>query len=329
MRSFNCFITLLILMNFASCAKTKEAEVLSAIAEAQYYLDSSRCSKAIDILDEVGSQKSNASYVSVYASALACQSGYADLDILDNLANINTGGAGGAGFIKSFAAFGTSNETDVDQSTYTKLFDAINYILEANGGAQPSTVSRIAKYGVKKSNDLSMQTIMMLTTAMGKFFALYGNADTDGTKGAGSTYTNICLYSYTMADAVNFINANTPQSCTSATGTEGSDFLEAPVTASLTKSRLCEGVILFNNFFDILSNIDLSSNSSLGQLTSVGAVISTILTAAQTVEGGFNTVPAAQDSIALVRDIRGMDTCEALDIQRLEKWYALLFETIF
>jgi hypothetical protein len=324
---------ILMISNLISCAKTDEEAIRSAVREARYFLTSSDCSNAKSVLDDVGEQKDNAEYVAVYSSAIACSSGYTDLGTaIGNLTSINTADQStGAGFIKSFAAFASSNETAADQTTFTKLFEGIRYILEADS-ATPSTIGRLANFGTKAGNDLSMQALLMTTVAFGKWFAYYGNADSAGTKGAGSPAVNICIFSYTQADAVTYVNDLNPSGC-SASGSEGHDELEGAVTAAVIKTRMCEGIYLYNNLVDILSNLSLSSNSSLGSLSAMATLFDSVNAAAVFAETTYvpdiNSEVAYQNSIPIVRDVTSMSACEALNINRIQKYYAILMETLF
>jgi hypothetical protein len=320
------FLTFIFLIStFFSCAKTDEEAIRSAIREAHYHLTNSDCSDAKDVLDEVGEQKDNADYVAAYASALACTASYQDLNIIDNLTSIDTSDANGLGFITSFAAFATSNETAADQVTYTGILDAIRYILEADTST-PSTSGRLSEYGTTAGNDLSMQALYMITVAFGKFFNHYGDADSTGTKGADGN--NDCVYSYTHVDAAQFVNDNSPSGCT-ASGSEGSADLEAPNSATVIQTRLCEGLYLFNNLRDILGGIELSSSSTLGNLTSVETLLDTVISNLEGLETGYNNDATYANSISAIKGVTSMTACEALDIERLEKFYAIVFETLF
>ena len=326
----HCISVISIFILISCLASTDEEEVRSAIAEAHYYLDSSNCSKAKSVLDDVGQQKNNADYVSVYASSIACVAGYKDIEVaLNNLTSIDTSDQStGVGFISSFAGFPSSSEIAPDQASYSKIFEAIQYILEADS-ASPSTVNRLSKYGNSDGNDLSMQALIMTTVAFGKWFAYYGNADASGTKGAGANGAgHSCVFSYTQADAVNYINAINPSGC-SATGSEGSDDLETPVSTTVIQRRMCEGLVMFNNMVDILSNINLSSSSSLGQLSSMSTLFTNVISGAETAETTFNTEGAYANSVSTLKNVRGLAECEALDLNRIQKFYAILLEVLY
>lgn len=307
-----------------SCAKTDEQLQDSAIREAQYHLTNMDCSKALEVLDDIGQDKDDPDYVAVYASSIACQAGYTDIEMaLDNLANITTTTGG---LLTSFAAFNTSNETVADAVTYSKIVEAINYILEANGGTQPDTDERIAKYGNGRGNDLSMQALLMITVAIGKYFAFYGNTDSAGDKGQGTIVGGdkcIAYYGDLGASADTYLIGTSPGGCNSANAAH--DDLDPASTATATiKTRMCEGIILFNNLFEILSNIDLSSNDSLGNVGEVSTVVNDLFSAAQILE-------AAQawggTAVSTIKSITSQSVCEQQDILDLERYFLAMFES--
>lgn len=311
-----------------ACAPTSEEEIESAVSEARFHLSSMDCSKAKSVLDDVGFQDDDPDYISVYASAQACEAGFKVLDVLfsGNLETINS-----SSLIGSLASFTTSNETEADSSNYLAIQSAITTLIESSGGSQPSTSARNEKFGAAKSGDLSLQALYLIFVQMGKFFALYGNADASGTKGAGSIDDNSCIFSYTTDDAVDWITDTSPGSCSAATGSEGSDFLKSPVTATEIQSRLCEGIILYNNMIDILGNITLPSSSELGDVGNIATALNTLMTTAEGAESGtYNDGPAdSLNAISALRDVTDQATCEAETLERVEKFYAIFFETIY
>lgn len=316
---------------FVACAKTEEEELNSAIREARYHLTNMDCSEAKKVLDDVGADKDNEKYVSVYASALACEAGYTDIGTaLNNLTNIT---ATTGGLLTSFAAFESSNETTADASTYAKLYEAIDYILNADGGTSPNTTNRLTKYGTNGGNDLSMQALLMITVAMGKYFAFYGNTDAAGTKGAGSvTGGDVCIAFYPFDATVDTMlsGGGAMNSCNSANA--GHAALD-PSTVTLTTvyRRMCEGIILFNNLFEILSNIDLSSNDSLGNIDAVQSTITQLYSSAQLAEAAASAT-WGEDAVATLKTMTSQSACETYaqtangraDIQR---YFLVLFET--
>ena len=321
-----------------SCAKTDEAAVRSAIQEAKFELNTNSCSSAKSILDDVGFQDDNANYISVYASAQACVGGYTELGTMfgDNLDSLDS-----SNLIVSLASFTSSDETTADSVNYTALNDAITTLISNDGSASPSTVARNSKFGTKKSGDLSMQAMYLLFVQIGKHFALYGDADRTGVKGACGNPA--CIFSYTTQDAVDLVtDANFGPlaqlgSCTAATGSEGSPLLDSPETAADIKRRLCQGIVYFNNLLDILGNMTLPGSSSLGDVSGINTALSALMTVASTLEtnggapaGKYNDGPAAgQNAISTLRDVTSQTVCEAENLERIEKFYAIFFEAIY
>lgn len=323
----NIYLCLMAFIFIISCAKTDEALVRSAVQEAKYHLSGRDCSKAMSALNDVSFQEDNADYISTYASAQACEAGYAELSLFTgSLSNID---ASDGGLLRSLAAFESSNETQPDSSTYEALHNAITTLISYDGTTSPSTASRSSKFGEKKAGDLSMQAMYLLLVQIGKHFALYGNGDADGIKGQGS-FNNSCIFSYTTQDAVEAIAAGAGGlgTCVNATGSEGSDFLEAPVTSAVIQTRLCKGIIYWNNLIDILGNIALPGSDELGNVGSIASVLSSIYDAASIAESGaLNDGPAdSQDAVATLRNVRSLTACEAESFARVEKFYAFVFE---
>ncbi len=335
MQRFAKIIIFAFILTLVSCAKTDEEQVRSAIDEANYYLSSMDCTSAKNVLDDVGFQSDNARYISTYASVYGCKAGFKELVFFtENISKVNS-----ASLMTSLAQFDTSNETVNDSADVQNIHDAIFTLLGNDGTAQPDTNARNAKFGTKRSGDLSMQALYLIFVAMGKHFALYGNADLDpasatfGQKGKG-VLSNSCIFSYTTQDAVDWINSIKPGSCTTATGNEGSDLLEAPETDAEIKTRLCRGIVYYNNMMDILSNITLPGSGELGDVGNVQTALALLMNTAESAEiappGTYNDGdPNGKDAISTLKTVTGQAQCEAETIERIEKWYAIFFETIY
>ena len=328
---------LLILLFIFSCAKKDEELIDSAKQEAKYFLSSKNCGKARSVLTEVGTQSDDPVWISLHAATYACDAGYSELDTLfgGNLGNLDA-----SSIINSLAQFTSSNETEADSSDYTNLKRAINILLSSDGESQPSAAKKLTKFGPDEGSDLNMQALYLLLVQIGKFFAYYGNVDANGDKGQG-TNTNICLLTYTQTDLTTgaggggsgangfILDALAAQPNTCNVSNRGHPDLQSPVEAATIKTRLCEGIIWYNNLLDILSNNNLSSNDSLGDLSSVGTAIEALMQAAATSESSYNNESNGQNAIATLKEITGQDECEAVHINKIEKFYAMVFETQF
>ena len=208
------------------------------------------------------------------------------------------------------------------------LLQAINYILNSTAG-NPSTTSRETRFGQVGGTNLSLQALYMIMYGMGKFFAYYGNVNADGLKGQGSEDTNICIGAYSSLAGMDGVLSGLPiNGCN--TGNDGHTDLRSPVSTTVIKSRLCQGVILWNNMFDILSNVTLSSNDSLGDLSDISTAVSLLYTLAATAETNAPFSGVGDGSaIVTLDDIRSQTDCEDQTMDHIIMYYVLLFESNF
>jgi hypothetical protein len=306
---------ILITLMALSCAKPSEEAINSAKQEALYYLTKNKCSDAKKALDSVDYQNNDATYLSLYASVYGCMAGYSELTtVLENLGSITSNATS---MFQSLASMPAAQaETQSDSSVYLNLQKAINVLLYAGGGSTPSTVSRNSKFGLRKAGDIHIQAVFLILIQMGKYFAYYGNVDSNGTKGAGSGTWN-CLAKYNDANALAALAINNLDSCTSAANTASP---EMDPTETDYKRRLCEGVVLFNNFQDILSNITFpSNNADYGALTDIGQTLATIKQQAV----------LADNTIVDYENVRSQSACEQLAATQgaqLQRFFVLVLE---
>lgn len=310
-------IFLFILLLSISCAKTDEQLVDSSKREALYYLTSSDCSSAKSALDQVDYQSDDAAYIRLYSDVYACKAGYSQLTtVIDNLGSLT---ATSADLFKTLASMPASQvETAADSTAYTNIMLAIDKLIYSNG-TTPSAADRITKFGAREAGDMDYQALFLVLIEMGKYFGYYGDVAADGTKGGGAG-TEVCLAQLTDATARGYLDTyNSGDSCTAAlNATSSNNGIKSADTDYVKK--LCEGVILFNNFQDILANISFSSNSSeLGALVDVGGILNTIETNAA----------ALDTAIADYKDITGQTDCETLATTKgneLQRYYAIIIE---
>lgn len=295
-----------------ACGAPPDAQLDNAIYEAHYHLSSLNCAKAKESLDSIDYKADSAEYVSLYSAYYACLSGYTVLGtVFENIVNII---ATADGFLASMAAFSSSNETQADSAVYTNLKLAISEIIIRGG----NTVARTAKYGTVKGQDLSFQLLYMVTTEFGKYLAYYGNAGATGDKGGGATAGHNCLMNYDLAGVVPILSLNNADTCT--TTAEGSSDLD-PTDDSFI-ARACEGIVLFNNFGDIVSNITFSDSDQMGDLEDTGSLISQGVAAATLIE------PAVDD----YKDFVSFAACEAhaeADTDELQRVFAAYIENFY
>ncbi len=315
MRSLTIIFLIFLLV---SCSKTKPEEVNEAIDVAQTYLSESECQKAINLLEDVGRQNEDAIYLQVLASAYACKADFREVNFISNdLEDIDSGSV--TDLMKSLTLLSLSNETEADSTEYVSILTAMEVLLESNGATQPSHTSRVSTYGSRKAGDMGIQNLLLSIVQLGKFLNYYGNVDNSGTKGAGVDGTNSCFLNYSYVSAQTVISA-LPGSNNCSSNNSGHSDLDLTTTAG--KRRACEGLMLFTNLVDVLTNIDLSGDDTFGSLTAVSTLASNLKTA----------VVSVSPALATLMDTTSQSVCEdtlasASEVNNMQLIYALLFET--
>lgn len=309
---------LLFAMILASCGGDAE-EIDGAIDEANFFLTSRECSKARQVLDEVGYQTNNPRYVGVYASTYACESSYSTVSFFaDDLTNLN---ATSTGFFGSLAAFSTSNlMTSATDPDFLVLQQAIDTILYSGGNGSSSSASRIASFGLREATNLNVQALYMILVNFGRWLRYHGNASPAGIKGTGTNpEANNCLFSYTIGgpnwagNVEAALQTGNSGTCLPVAPTGTDDISTAdPAT---NKQRLCRGIVLFNNFIDIIVNVNFTGTNT-GSLNQLGTTFNSLC----------QDIPQFADALCDLRDMTG---CEATPIEDLEVYSAWLFENGF
>lgn len=305
------WISILFLLFLASCGGDKD-DISNAIDEANFLLTTRNCAQARTVLDQVGYQASNPRYIAAYATTYACEANYSTVNFFaDDLGNLS-GTANG--FLGSIAAFSTSNRmtsaTDVD---FTKLQQAINTILYAGSITDSSSANRIATFGAADATNLHAQALYMVLVNLGRWLRYHGNTDSLGNKGSGTNpEANTCLYPYNDADAniITALSTGNTGPCTVGNVSSTTDINTGDV--AVNQERLCNGILLFNNFVDLILNLTFSS-ANAGNLSALSAEFETLCTSI----GAINTALCS---------MRDMDDCKAADPDELALFSAYIFE---
>jgi hypothetical protein len=252
-----------------SCGKNDDQKKEDAILNAKYYLTSKNCQKAIDALEAVGRDSKHAKYVQTLASAYACRTGYSTPVFYGT--NLPKLSATSTAFFGSLTKFSTSSMTSPTDSSYVDLQTAIDILLYAGSISSPSSAGRLNVFSTAELQDINIQNLFMILTQLGKFMFYYGNADpTNGKKGTGSTsngntnnFSNGCFYNYDPSNATLLASMNAVRAAgtigTCTTTATGHEKLLALPSVNTVK-RMCQGIVLFNNMLDILSNTTLPVN---------------------------------------------------------------------
>lgn len=304
-----CLI-LVITSGITSCGK-KADQIDAAISDAHYLLTTRDCAQARAALDKVGYQASNAEYIGAYASTYACEANYSTITFFaDDLSKLSSTQGGLMG---SLTLFGTSGDmTSATDTDFTKLQSAIDTILYAGGQTSSSSANRKTVFTTEEVSNLNAQALYMTLVNLGRWLHFYGNPDATGVKGAG-TNTNNCLFSYTDTNALTALSAGSTGSCTNVSPTGSAAMMAG--TATEQKTRLCQGIVMFTNFVDLIANISFGS-SQTGSLNNIGTTFDTACA----------TIASKGYDFCSVRDMTG---CLAMPLSDLEPFSVLLFEANF
>ncbi len=287
------------------CAKNEELEVIDAVDTALDHLSQRvpECQDAIDVLEGVGRQPTNPRYLQVLASAYACRAGFSELTLFGEIDTISADQY----FLASLAQLSTSAQEEAESDEFADLQTAIDLLLYAGDKAVPSATEQEALFGQRHGGNLNLQALYMMIAQLGRYARWYGNADAAGEKGEGGA-ANVCFFDYstTGAPAPNTIATGFGggNACTGTNnGHEDLDYATAGQTVA--QRRLCQGLMLFNNIYDVLQNTTLSEDSSLGALGDVAEALEPYITSAEAyagVEDLIDTLSQADCETALAAD---------------------------
>lgn len=321
-----------VLIILVSCGKTQNEEIDEAVLSANIYLNTRQCQKAIDALDKIDYQDRDATYLQVRASAYACKSDFSEPDFFaDDLPGFD--GADGLGGLAAFSTSSSMDEPENDQYDY--LMDAINILLYAGEiplEKNPTVLRRASRFAADQAADINAQLMYMLMAEMGKYFYYYGNTDASGVKGAGSG-DNTCFYDYNMAQDITYditLGAGVPN----YQPLHVSDFLSLGLTGSCdstpnkgheslnlhTSKRMCQGVVLINNFFDVMPVV----------VDAIGLDDFTAIADAQAIFNKYLDALQSPD-ISSVRSVQSQTKCESENLTPftlLQLYFVFVVETL-
>jgi hypothetical protein len=323
---FAPFITrLLVLLSaitLGACSSGTKEKIEDGIDTALYYLSlpTPDCQKAIEELEKIGRQNTNPLYLRTLASAYACRGDYSELSLFADVSKISSNVAS---FFGSVTTLTMAPQTAPEPDAFLDVQSALDILLHAGGQATPSYTNLVTLFGERQANNLSMQTIFMLLTQLGRFNYYYGNVNATGQKGLGAG-TNNCYYPYpgliqtTIADS-----ADTGGRCRSTNSPVGHPQLNTAtpgLTNAIVNRRLCYGVVIVNNLIDILTNIDFSANDALGAIVDLKDTLDDVLSQAQ-------SIPDPDFQAFL--EVRSQSACEAIlnaDNEVGQYYFAAVFE---
>jgi hypothetical protein len=312
----NIFIFLISLLIF-SCGK-KEDKVDNAILRASLALTHGNCQEAIDILELEGRQNSNDTYLKTLASGYACKAGYSTTVLFGtDIPKISDTSL----LFREFSTFTSSPNDAVDNANYQNLQAALDIILYAGGldtAQNPDSDQRTAIFG-DKGKDVNAFAFYLSLAQLGKFNYFFGNASpVTGVKGGAGG--NPCYLDYN-ANVDLFLTAiGTTGTCAPGSDSGHPDLVTGADTVDIQYA--CQGIILFNNFYDTLQSFIASASGDFGSLVNLDVLIDALKLAITTAKPTFDT---------RLFDTTSQSRCESLfagNDEDIMYFYAGIFETL-
>ncbi|MCO4793183.1 MAG: hypothetical protein KC493_05710 [Bacteriovoracaceae bacterium] len=319
---FRKFTSLLLLFSFllVGCGDKSEDELIDeALVSANQALSVGDCQTAIDLLEQLGRKNDNARYLIVLASAYACRGGYNELTLFaTDIAKVGTPSSLG-GFINFTTSDDMTSPTDSD---YVDLQTAIEILLFAGGlssAANATSEMRRAIFGNAKGGDIDAFLMYMVMVQMGRFLRYYGTPDASANKTKCMlNYDNVAL------DAGNLdtiLGGGLTGPCVVSGAAVGNADLGAQ--NAYNETRVCQGVVLFNTFMDVLPAV-LDSYSG-NELTEVSLIRTGI-------EAQKTAMLVAKASTVTISNTTSFTKCEADNAPNyddIQIFYAYMFEPLY
>jgi len=317
---------ILLALLLTSCGATSEEEREHAILQANIFLNKSRCQEAIDVLEGAGRDNRHAQYLQVLASAYACRAGFREPAFFTtNIAKSATPAPLGG-----TSTYSTSASMDApDNDDFDDLQVAIDILLYAGGiptSKDPTPARRADSFNTDEAGNINAQLLYMLMAQIGKYFYYYGNADVNGVKGLG-TGSNVCFVSY--ENVALDVGGDLSTVLLAAAGTcpnssaAGHSKLGSVAGGDLQIARLCQGVVLINNFLTIFPVVlsDVGGDTDLDILNTINTAISPLKI----------VLTAAKTGIGNILETLGQERCVAENTTNddfLQVYFALFIELL-
>ncbi len=328
----NIFLLILLMLSF-SCGQSRQDDIDESIETANMLISQGRYTDAINLLRGLTYQHTNALYIQTLASGYAGRAGFTEPGFIGN--DIAKIGSTSANILGSFATFTTSTMTSATDSTYVDMQSAIDTILYAGNIAktsEPTHAARTAIFASTDAGNLSFQALFMVMAQLGKYFKYYGNTDSAGLKGAGAAGNN-CVYGQYATEGLPG-NDKAPNGVTTAPCDDlmdgHADLRPATVGNAVAASRMCQGVILFNNFLNLVDSGILSTLGNVGSIGNLDAFDGLFTTVFNTACGALG----AQISGTNMCTVKSQTTCETDHggatgpSAELVRYFGWIFETL-
>lgn len=250
------FSIILALFLISSCGADKALVVEQTLESVENFLTNGKCAEAIAKIATIDNQPKNSLYLKLKASAFACRAGYSTTSFFTkDLSKVT-----GTSLMSGLATFTTSAGFDgAGNAAYDDIQLAIDTLAYAGGlstAANPTSAKRKLVFTSKENAEIDSYLLYLTLVQLGKFVYYYGSASATGVKGGGGS-AQPCFFTYpgsitNLAAAL----AAGGGSCNN-TGLGGHPDMINGSDIDLTIA--CQGVILFNQFRDLLLSLTLGS----------------------------------------------------------------------
>ncbi|OIQ20873.1 MAG: hypothetical protein BM556_02720 [Bacteriovorax sp. MedPE-SWde] len=311
----NLFIAF-ILIATTSCGQSKEEEADARMVSAENLLTRGQCDEALSKMTSFPARPDDARYVKLLASAYACKAGYTTTSFFTELENTNLGT--GADLLSIFTTFtqAQTNTGPLDRD-YIYMFKAINTLLfsgTVSTAENPAAAFRAQDFTTEKADEINSFLLFLSFVELGKYFYHYGTTDSTGVKGGAGAA--VCMHSYANIANINVVlGAGASGSCTAAGQAGHADLNDG---GDIHLERACQGIVLFNNFKDVLLNLTFSSSAI--DLSDLIDDINTAFAALLT--------DVSDSSIAEVRSVSLCEANFATNNNDLQIYFAYIFEIL-
>ncbi|TDJ03732.1 MAG: hypothetical protein E2O68_09485 [Deltaproteobacteria bacterium] len=328
MHRFGIFILILLL----SCGPENPAE--DDVYRAMNDLTNKDCQSAIDTLSQYSSERTNILVMETLAAGYACRGDYNTPDFV----SIDAPNIGDPLVLGGFTRFTNASSMDApDNDGYTDMYTAIQTLLFAGGiplNKDPTVGRRESAMSSSQAAKINSFLAYILMDAMGRYLYYYGNSSSIGVKGSGTQVPpNPCIVNYTNIkfrnsvegydDIKKYLKGVKPGSCKDIAGSGGM-FGHPQLgddTVGFNTERMCQGVVILNNFYEVIPSILATIPGS----PPINDIMTAIETAMQNLE---DALPLGSS----LNNILNLDNCYQEyenDSDSLQIYFTLIYETLF
>ena len=325
----------LFLLFLLSCGPENPAD--DDVYKAMNDLSNKDCQSAIDTLSKYSNDRTNISVMETLAEGYACRANYNSPDFV----TFDVPLIGDPMVLGGFTRFGNASSMDApDNDGYTDMYTATQILLYAGGislNKDPTLERREAAMSETQAAKINSLLAYTFMDEMGRYLYYYGNSSSTGEKGSGTqTPPNPCIVNYTNIqfrnpvdgynDIENYLTGIKPGSCTDIAGSNGmfGNPQLGDESGGFQTERMCQGVIIFNNFYEVIPTV-LSSVATSTTFRTVSNIMASLDQAKENLE---EALPLG----STLNDILNLENCYTEyqnDSDNLQIYFTLIYETLF